>query len=88
MNTRKVALSILAATAVGAVLGILFAPDKGTRTRSNLARKGQDFEDDVTGKYNDIVSDIKEKFDCLKTVTNDFLSISKDKINELKKEIS
>lgn len=36
-NSNNVLLGILAGTAIGATLGILFAPDKGTKTRQKIA---------------------------------------------------
>ena len=42
MGAGKVFASVLAGAAAGAVLGILFAPDKGTETRRKIAEKGSD----------------------------------------------
>ena len=38
-NNGNTVLGILAGTAVGAVLGILFAPDKGSETRRKIAEE-------------------------------------------------
>ncbi|MGC1204495.1 MAG: YtxH domain-containing protein [Flavobacteriaceae bacterium] len=38
-NNGNTVLGILAGTAVGAVLGILFAPDKGSKTREKIANE-------------------------------------------------
>jgi gas vesicle protein len=39
-NTGKVVMGVLAGMAVGALLGVLFAPDKGSETRKKMAEKG------------------------------------------------
>jgi len=39
MSTGKVLLGVLAGIAVGATLGILFAPDKGSTTRKKFPKK-------------------------------------------------
>jgi gas vesicle protein len=69
MNTGKVALGILAGVAVGAALGILFAPDKGSVTRRRIVSKGDDAINDVKSKLKDFVDEITEKFDAMKEGT-------------------
>jgi gas vesicle protein len=51
MSTGKVILGVLAGAAVGASLGILFAPEKGSVTRKNIAQKGVDLKDNIKGKF-------------------------------------
>jgi len=49
-HTTKVLLGIVAGAAVGAVLGILFAPAKGEDTRENMMKKGKAFADELSKK--------------------------------------
>jgi gas vesicle protein len=44
MSSGKVLLGVLAGVAVGATLGILFAPDKGSNTRKKITQKSDDYE--------------------------------------------
>ena len=39
MSTSKTLLGFIAGAAVGAALGILFAPDKGTETRRKISEQ-------------------------------------------------
>ncbi|MBK8191962.1 MAG: YtxH domain-containing protein [Lewinellaceae bacterium] len=50
MKTGKVLLGILGGVAIGALLGVLLAPDKGSNTRKKIRRKGEDLVDDVKAK--------------------------------------
>ena len=54
MGSGKVLASVLAGVAAGAILGILFAPDKGTETRRKIAEKGSDLADSLKDKYAEI----------------------------------
>ncbi len=67
MKTGSVVLGALAGLAAGAVLGILFAPDKGSETRKKVSKKGKDVADSVTEKYNDVVSTLASKLDSVKS---------------------
>jgi len=64
MNTTgKVVVSLLAGAAAGAILGILFAPDKGSETRKKIATKTKDMRDDVKEKFGDFLENVREKID-------------------------
>lgn len=65
MNTGKVLLGVLAGVAAGALIGILFAPDKGCETRKKIAKKGKDYADGLTEKLNDFLEDVIEKFETV-----------------------
>lgn len=59
MNTGKVLLGVLAGAAVGASLGIIFAPHKGSDTRKKIVQKGVDVKDTVKGKADGFVDILK-----------------------------
>lgn len=62
----KVFLGVLAGVAAGAVLGILFAPDKGSVTRRKIVETGEDYADTVKEKFNEFVDTLSEKFEKVK----------------------
>ena len=68
-----VVFALLAGIAVGAVLGILFAPKSGKETRQIIKEKGEKLIEESKKNIGDII----EK-------TKDFTQISKQKIEELK----
>lgn len=67
MKTSKVLLGVAGALAAGAVLGVLFAPDKGSNTRKKIAKKSSDLKDNMTDHFNDIVSNIEHKYKSIKS---------------------
>jgi gas vesicle protein len=77
MSSGKVFLALLAGVAAGALLGVLFAPDKGTATRKKISRKGEDYADDLTEKFNEFISGVTEKMDEVKEEVSDFTKKAK-----------
>jgi gas vesicle protein len=51
MSKGKVLLGVLAGVAVGAALGVLFAPDKGWNTRKRIIKKGENITEDLRDKF-------------------------------------
>ncbi len=55
MSRGRVILGVLAGMAAGTVIGILFAPDKGSATRKKIIHKGEDYVDNLKGKINSLL---------------------------------
>jgi gas vesicle protein len=49
-KTTEILTALVAGAAAGAVVGILFAPRKGTKTRRKISQEGQRIANDVTEK--------------------------------------
>ena len=62
MKNSDVVVGILGGLAVGAILGVLFAPDKGSNTRRKIAEKGTDLKDNLKGNFNDFVASIEDQY--------------------------
>jgi gas vesicle protein len=63
MSSGKVVLALLAGVAAGAVLGLLFAPEKGSETRKKLSGEGNDLKESMKEKFNEFLDDISEKYE-------------------------
>lgn len=87
MNSGKVVLGALAGLAAGAILGILFAPDKGTNTRKKIADKGKGSIDDIKKKYNDVVGNITSKFENAKNEASNYVNEGKELVADAKKTV-
>jgi len=62
MRSNKLLLGLLGGLASGALLGILLAPQKGSKTRKRLFNKGKDYADDMKGKFEELMGDVMEKY--------------------------
>ena len=84
MSSGKVLLGVLAGAAAGAILGVLFAPDKGTETRRKISEKGEEYLDEVKGKFNGMVDDLGQKMDNLKSKANKMADDAKGHAEDMK----
>jgi gas vesicle protein len=71
MEKGKIIVGVLGGVALGALLGVLFAPDKGSITRRNISKKGEEYLDDIKDKFDDFLDNVSEKYSEVKDmVTN------------------
>jgi len=61
--------------AAGLLVGILFAPDKGSETRERVARRGKELKD----KFNDLVDSLSDRFESMKDEADEFAEKAKEK---------
>jgi gas vesicle protein len=95
------AIAILAGVIIGAGLGILFAPDKGSKTREKIKEGFDDLKEQAKSKLDFLDDETKERLadkkEELKAKLEDFLSDSsykaaeaitflEEKLTELKKQ--
>ncbi|HNV50388.1 MAG: YtxH domain-containing protein [Bacteroidales bacterium] len=66
-------IGLLSGAAIGAALGILYAPDKGKVTRKKIAQKTEDLKDDILDKMDEMkqsfgesINKVKEKVEEVK----------------------
>lgn len=75
MDNGKVVTALLAGLAAGAVLGILFAPDKGSETRDKLNESLADLGDAIKERA-------EEQFDHLNEFKEKILSAVNAKVSK------
>ncbi len=86
-NNGKLIGALLLGAAVGGVLGILFAPDKGSETRKKLSTKGGNLSDAVKDKFKAFVADIENEVELVKEKAVAFAEdgmANKDKVSHSK----
>lgn len=84
-NTGKLLTAILAGAAIGGVLGILFAPDKGSETRKKISDKSHDLTDAVKDKFGKIVDKFKKEVEAIKDQATDYAENGKTVVENLHK---
>lgn len=62
MDSVKILAGVFAGAAIGAALGVLFSPAKGTVTRRKLKRRGQDFVDDIEDNLSEFYDEISKSY--------------------------
>lgn len=82
MKSKNALLGVLAGIAAGALIGVLFAPEKGSKTRKGITRKGEDFVDVLKEKFKDLLETMTEKYEKVKDDVSDFVEKGNHKEKE------
>jgi gas vesicle protein len=72
-NSGKLIGALLLGAAIGGVLGVLFAPDKGSETRKKIIGKSDDLTDAIKDKFNALVDNFKSEVDMVKDKANELV---------------
>lgn len=67
----KLVFGLLAGAAIGAVAGILLAPEKGADTRKKIADGVGEAGDNLKDRFNDFVDGVKDKYLNAKSEADD-----------------
>jgi gas vesicle protein len=84
MSQGKIVLGLLAGIAAGAVLGILFAPEKGSKTRQQILDKSDEYAGELKSKMDGLADSITEKYEKTKHQAEEYASKAKSKFGEVK----
>jgi gas vesicle protein len=62
MKTSNVMLSVIAGAAAGVLVGVLYAPDKGSNTRGKISRKTNEYAQGIKDQLNYIAERVTSPF--------------------------
>ena len=65
-KTGNILVALISGAAIGAVAGILFAPDKGSKTRDKIKEGFDDAKNDFQHKFENVSQELKSKFSSTK----------------------
>ena len=85
MKISAVILTSLFVGAAGAITAILFAPDKGKKTREKIAKRGQEYKEYVIDNYNDLAESVAHPFENVVDQTQRLSKKAVEKAGNLKK---
>lgn len=87
MDAGKVVIGVVAGIATGALLGVLFAPDKGYKTRKRIGRETEKVTDDLSDKFQEFVDSITDKFEKVKEDLSNFAERAKSAEKQVEKDL-
>lgn len=88
MSTKSVFSGILAGFAVGATLGILFAPDKGSTTRTKISKKSQGYIDELNARFSEVVKELTEKIESVSEEAGQMVRSGESRAKDMATKIS
>lgn len=74
---------ILVGFTAGLLVGLLFAPAKGSETRESISNRGRDLKN----KFNDLVDAVTDKFDSMRDDVEDFVTEERQAARSFKNEM-
>ena len=88
MDNTKVLLGFLGGIAIGAIAGILLAPEKGSETRKSLQKLASDVTGAVQDSLHDAMDKVKDKYADVVREGEDLAERAAEKISNAKSGLS
>lgn len=87
MNIQNVLTGLLVGLTTGAILGVLYAPDKGSSTRKKISQKSDAYLNEMGEKFDELVDGVSRKSKNLRKEVELMTENGKKKIEETERRI-
>ncbi|MEX0680978.1 MAG: YtxH domain-containing protein [Balneolales bacterium] len=87
MSKPNFLFSVIIGSFIGALLGVLFAPDKGEKTRKLISEKSDEYAGTAKSEFDDFVKNMRKKYETALHDTEEFIGKGKSKADELKNDV-
>ena len=78
---------LLSGIVIGAVIGLLIAPDKGSETRKKISKAGAGLKDNIMNKLNELGEAISDKYSEVHDEAKGQLQSGVDKAKNINNEV-
>lgn len=86
MSKGNILISVVIGAFAGALLGVLFAPDKGENTRKQIAKKSDEYSDIAKTEFDDFVKTMRKKYEMALDDAEEIIEKGEAKADVVRKE--
>ncbi len=86
MDSGKILLGAMAGVALGATLGILFAPNKGSDTRKKISKKSTEYVGGLENQFREFMKSVSDRFEQMTAEAQKVSNNGRTKAEELLKD--
>lgn len=88
MKALKIITTTLSATVIGVAIGILFAPNKGSKTRHSISKKSHQYSDRIADSFDDFLDTVSHSFESVENETVRLAKKGKDQAKKVAADLN
>lgn len=88
MKTSRIIMSTLLASAAGVGIGMLFAPQKGSKTRKQISEKNYEYSDYLSDTYHEFVDSVSQPLESIQNETEKLAKKANKSVKKVTSEVN